>query len=603
MTSTQTVTSPALNRTEGSLASPQIEPSASTSSVKSNKRKLADAIQKLDEAVAPRTDDTDRPSPAKKQHTARSLYSTLAKYGIKSKQPAPADFPTPKAADLSKTPHLAAILARTASKTRNAFPLRFRSQTPHISSSTLPSSEYRPSSTTSFLSRLATFKLKTYSNKPPAIDAVAAAKCGWTNDGKDRLVAKRRCEYYPLSLSGFSANALVEKQRVQLVEMHKDGCPWKTRQCDADVYRILLSSPAAMAREIKTRALTLEPVLEGIDVKHPLSQKQVQQLKSIIASIRMDGYHDPAQSTDGGTSLLAFPSLIQEPSQTAILTAFFGWSLAPPVPPAQHSRTPTISRANSVTFSVPSTPRTPSRLGGKLTPSVSASRLSLSRMNSAQRSPTGSVVGEQKRDSSLLHCALCHRRLGLWAVGPSPSRAKGQSPSAPAPPTRQIDLLREHRPYCPYVVRSTSVPSLPVPQSHAQSDSRTKSSITDHNGSLVQMSGGQPGAMEGWRAVWTVVTRYRMGQKKRDELLREVDEHVGRAESASPDSSFVLVRSETAELLVPTEGGGGAGQGSEMDVDADVDSVEAMMAGVKSKGGKELLKECSPAFFDVLARR
>ncbi len=30
------------------------------------------------------------------------------------------------------------------------------------------------------------------------------------------------------------ANALVEKQRVQLVDMHKDGCPWKTGQCDGN---------------------------------------------------------------------------------------------------------------------------------------------------------------------------------------------------------------------------------------------------------------------------------------------------------------------------------------------------------------------------------
>jgi hypothetical protein len=38
------------------------------------------------------------------------------------------------------------------------------------------------------LSRLSTFKLATYANKPQQIDAVAASKCGWTNDGKDRLV-------------------------------------------------------------------------------------------------------------------------------------------------------------------------------------------------------------------------------------------------------------------------------------------------------------------------------------------------------------------------------------------------------------------------------
>lgn len=29
-----------------------------------------------------------------------------------------------------------------------------------------------------------------------------------------------------------AANTLTEKQRISLIEMHKDGCPWKTRQCD-----------------------------------------------------------------------------------------------------------------------------------------------------------------------------------------------------------------------------------------------------------------------------------------------------------------------------------------------------------------------------------
>jgi hypothetical protein len=37
-----------------------------------------------------------------------------------------------------------------------------------------------------------------------------------------------------------------------------------------DVYRIPLSSSAVMAKEIKTRARSMEPVLEGIEIKHPL---------------------------------------------------------------------------------------------------------------------------------------------------------------------------------------------------------------------------------------------------------------------------------------------------------------------------------------------
>lgn len=221
-----------------------------------------------------------------------------------------------KAADLSKAPHLAAILARTAAKTRKALPARFRPSTP-LSSGTTASYEYRPSSTQSLLERLATYKLNTYANKPPAIDALAAAKCGWVNDGKDRLVCgicraswvlagregmnrdagtprnndlRVKSEFGLISRRLFVANALVEKQRIQLVDMHKDGCPWKKRQCDgrfratpvwpcessdvalADVYRISLASPAVMAKEIKSRARSLESVLEGVGIKHPLVQ-------------------------------------------------------------------------------------------------------------------------------------------------------------------------------------------------------------------------------------------------------------------------------------------------------------------------------------------
>jgi hypothetical protein len=93
-----------------------------------------------------------------------------------------------KAADLSKTPRLAAILARTAAKTRKALPTKFRVVSMPLSSGSTASFEYRPSSMQSLLERLATYKLNTYANKPSTIDALAAAKCGWVNDGKDRLV-------------------------------------------------------------------------------------------------------------------------------------------------------------------------------------------------------------------------------------------------------------------------------------------------------------------------------------------------------------------------------------------------------------------------------
>lgn len=86
---------------------------------------------------------------------------------------------------LSKTaPNFVSLLSRSASRMRKPVPFKASPPSPSSTSSTV---EYRPSSTASFLARLATYKLTTYANKPTAIDAVAAAKCGWTNEGKDRL--------------------------------------------------------------------------------------------------------------------------------------------------------------------------------------------------------------------------------------------------------------------------------------------------------------------------------------------------------------------------------------------------------------------------------
>lgn len=49
---------------------------------------------------------------------------------------------------------------------------------------------YNPSSRSDFMARLQTFKLLTYSSKPPEIDAVAAARCGWFNEGIPCLMRK-----------------------------------------------------------------------------------------------------------------------------------------------------------------------------------------------------------------------------------------------------------------------------------------------------------------------------------------------------------------------------------------------------------------------------
>ncbi|KAJ8521117.1 hypothetical protein ONZ45_g2160 [Pleurotus djamor] len=293
-----------------------------STSMRSMKRKLDDAFSILDDAVGT-SEQPIAPPPTKKTATSRSFYSTLAKYGIKSKPKEAPVIPdrTDSIKGLSKpTPHLSAILHRAATRTRKALP-SFKSSSsisttsPSTPLSSAPSGvEYRPSSTASFLSRLATFKLATYANKPVAIDAVAAAKCGWINDGKDRLLCRIcRASWVVVGREGMSrdaGNTLVEKQH--------------------SIYRIQLKPPASMAQELKSTALTLEPVLEGVEIKHPLTLAQVNSLRTAVSFVALppslsDLNLVPPNNENATES--SPPPL--EPSETALLTSLFGWTVAP----------------------------------------------------------------------------------------------------------------------------------------------------------------------------------------------------------------------------------------------------------------------------------
>ncbi|ESK94472.1 hypothetical protein Moror_8130 [Moniliophthora roreri MCA 2997] len=517
--------------------------SSSSADVRVTKRKLDEAFHKLDAAVASKETLVDQPPPTKKPFLARSIYSTLAKYGIKSK-----DSHSSKSSlgtnfgSLSKsTPHLTAILSRAASRTRNTFAHR---DSPAPLS---PLADYRPSSIPSFLNRLSTFKLSTYANKPPQIDAVAAAKCGWINDGKDRLVCGICNVSWVLAnkdgMTRDAANALIEKQRVSLVEAHKNGCPWRTRQCDDLIYRIPLQSPTVTVRELKKSALSLDHLVHSVEVKHPLTQNQVTSLQSIIFSYELPHENEEPETAEASSS--TSPPAPSNPSTTAVLIALFGWTPAPERPRTMSSRsasrvtTPSLSRASSVAPSNANIPH-PNLLRNASTKIAS-------------------------RDTSLLHCVLCQRRVGLWAFAPPPSSASEAAPapegtqtaniSRSAQKQRQFDLLKEHRSYCPYVVRSTPLPTLPIPSPssvsvNTSSHTRTSSSTSQLNG-----IGANGGAMEGWRAVLTVVLRYKMTQRYQG----------GRRQ-----------RGEDGNIPEGDDG---------MEVD-----FEAMIEGVKSRGGKDLLR-------------
>ncbi|KAG5652763.1 hypothetical protein H0H81_003701 [Sphagnurus paluster] len=554
------------------------------SNLRTTKRKLDVAFESLDNAF--NSPETNRPSPPKRPHTIRSLYSTLAKYGIKSKESRSTP-KTPGPVASTSTPHLTAILTRAATRTRKAFPFKFSSSSTKPAPLLPPTADYRPSSLPAFLLRLATFKLATYANKPPAIDAVAAAKCGWINDGKDSLV----CGFCQSSwvvagrdgMNRDGANALLEKQRTSLVDMHKNGCPWRTRQCDPAIYRIPLQSPSTMVKDIKINALALDPILRNVEIKHPLTSTQISSMQSTISSCALESQAAPPSSaSQHEDSDIFMTDTATEPSNTAILTSLFGWSIVPSSSPNIPTRRVSLSRATSL---APSTPRTPSLSRASsmhpMTPAKSSPR---NAFETPTRPPSSQFTfrvpnATSKRDTSLLQCTLCQRRVGLWAFVPqhiatttepptpshndvdptTPRPSVPETPSKKVVPQRQFDLLKEHRSYCPYVVRSTIVPSLPVPPTAGNSHDRSGSTTSLVSGPKGTGNNGNNGAMEGWRAVLTVVLRYGAGQRQRLGL------------------DFVdRLRGESRTV--------------EEDEPMEVDGVKAMVAGVKSRGGKDLLR-------------
>ncbi|KAF8628033.1 hypothetical protein AX15_004148 [Amanita polypyramis BW_CC] len=532
--------------------------------IRSTKRKLDQAFQSLDAAVGS-TDSLDRPPP-KRVHTSGSLYSTLAKYGINIKDTKSSQSPY-RSDNLAKSaPNLSAILSRTASRAEKASPFRLGNLS--TAAPSLPTAaEYRPSSISSFLSRLATYKLSTYASKPPVLDAVAAAKCGWINNGKDRLVCGLcKGSWVVTGREGMTreaANTLLEKQRAALVEAHKDGCAWKSRQCDDSIYRVPLQPPAVMLRELKRNAIVLDPLLEGIIIKHPLTGKQLQSLRTVTASLS----HTVFESHDSDRDSASRPSspvpIDSEPSDNATLASLFGWSLVPPTALEAPSRRTPLSRASSIRSSI-TPPRTPSI---SRTPRDPYPKLSVSTLSSISMLSFGKAK-PLSCGSTVLFCPLCQRRIGLWAFTPRSSDNEGNtaareginetSPAGrnKAMPQRPLDLLKEHRSFCPYVVRSTVVPSLPLLPSSVAGTNQLGTNHHQRNTSSASQITVNGGSLEGWRAVLTTVVRYGMKQRVVGDVL----------------SSKMFT------------------QDFDNNYSMEVDAVKAMVTGVKRQGGRDLLK-------------
>ena len=248
----------------------------------------------------------------------------------------------------------------------------------------------------------------------------------------------------------------------------------------------------------------------------------------------------------------------EEPSETAILTALFGWTLVKSAPP-QASRRVSAVRASSIVRSDPASPSVSKPVSRPATPPSTSKGDAISFQIPSNLLKT--------KDSALLQCNLCQRRIGLWAFAPrqtteqkvqtqeDPDNPSTQRPKKPMP-QRPFDLLKEHRSYCPYVVRSTVVPSMPLPVQESSSSSPVELTRSTTSSSNLQ---GINGALDGWRAVLTVVLRYGMAQRQMVEYnIRGLDD-----------------AANTNGISEPME----------------VDNVKAMVAGVKSKGVSLMLRK------------
>ncbi|KAF6741178.1 hypothetical protein DFP72DRAFT_1037656 [Ephemerocybe angulata] len=317
-------------------------------------------------------------------------------------------------------------------------------------------------------------------------------------------------------MSREAANALIEKQPQGL-----------TRQCDASRYCAPLKTPTAMVKDLKSNARTLEPFVSDIAIRHPLTPSQLSSLKKTML-YEESTHPSEVPSKDGDTNAMDVDDPVaptiqvkQHLSEAAILASLFGWSLVPP--------------------STSATNRRPMHLF-------------------------------TKRESALLQCELCQRRVGLWAFTPlkpeesaSPSGAgaangsegstqPSSSPTRPKKPLpqRQFDLLKEHRSYCPYVVKSTILPTISTSSDPKTRLSRSSSSLSHRNVATAS------GPMEGWRAVLSVVLPFGMAQRQKTEydVFGQNDANTGEASEQSQEA----------------------------------DNVRDMVAGVKEHGGRELLK-------------
>ncbi|GAA99994.1 uncharacterized protein L969DRAFT_610157 [Mixia osmundae IAM 14324] len=305
------------------------------------------------------------------------------------------------------------------------------------------------------LSRLATYKIATYTPKPDEIGPVAAARHGWICDGgRDRLVCQCCGKAWRIDALHNTADAsqawnspaakqLLTMYQARLQSHHARSCAWSLRSTPGSIYRL----PTHSAHLLLARYFDLLSTYHSsvdLALDSPLSADQVirlvNRLHSMVSAATADTanpYVDPSfvttsrilRAARGDVSFKlnseqeTMPTLAQC-SATHVVLALFGWSLA-------KTR---LKRSGSVA-DIAALPRIP--------PSAQNMEHTLS-------------------------CDMCCRRVGLWSL-----------------PSQSLSVLTEHREYCPCALSWRAVASSILGDKPALPSSGSATIVT----SLKQLTG------------------------------------------------------------------------------------------------------------------
>lgn len=429
---------------------------------------------------------------------------------------------------------------------------------------------------------------------------------------------------------GEYGNATVRTGFIWHASERSNSCPHAE-----SIYRVPIKGSTIMAREVHSAALALSPLVKDVVIKHPLvrvcpqlclvlvltrnlqTTAQVAHLESTILSVAPEESSTP--SSDPPPSPLA-PT---KPSETSLILALFGWQLHI----SSERKTALLPGALQRSSSGPGHSRSSSGGSAPVRTTASLSSAAASRVKARHSfdgapgsaastrpsTPTGSPMlssiplGDGHHHSSsgadtstVIACALCQRRVGVWGFRASSSSSPAQpgarsasggsggttdtsltvpsiassSPRHPLQPVQRVlDVVKEHRSYCPYIVRSTPLPTFSFSMSPGGSASATtspnatprtshyatqqrpmsagsSSAVATQSFSLTRVfshpesSTSQPATfpslssaatataanneqnqlVEGWKAVLSVVGRAGMGRRRRMSRRRRSDQ-------------------------------------------------------------------------------